>query len=359
MNATSAERSTFTEHELLSTEPRLAPLVAGGVRCHGGFDAAGRYRSPRTVHRAPAVRAWQARLEREGHALVSIPKSLVPPQYPSVAQAKLLLSEGVREPIVRALTMVAIVEGFGAIIRDVKVPPLGAHVCESIDGTALAHLETLFEAHARDEAGHKDEGGHKQMWEAARDLALDKPKIPGDVLLRMMGRRGGQRNVEKARLYPALDPALDRMLTTMANVLVIEVFATQTFDWGEQLLGDAEVSAAPAAAGAMVAHIRADEEPHVEYLRTALSEVRARTLRTAEGGEVAGRIVVDALLDATLRALTTARPRDQRDETRASLATAMREANKSDSLIEAFDALEPVWTPPPTTGFEPPAEARA
>lgn len=357
MIAHPSARTTFTSEELLSTDPRLAPLVAGGVRCHGGFDADGSYRSPRTLHRTPAVRAWQERLALEGHELVAIPEALIPPQYPSVAQAKLLLTEGVTEPIVRALTLIAIVEGFGAIIRDVPVPALSSHIRESIDGTALAHLGTLFEAHARDEAGHKDEGGHKQMWEAARDLALDKPKVPGDILLRMMGRRASSKKAEKPRLHPALDPAFERMLGTMTNVLVIEVFAAQTFDWGERLLSDAEVSAAPQAAGAMVAHIRADETPHVEYLRTALSEIRARTLRTVDGGEIAGRIVVDALLHDTLATLTTARPRDQRDETRTSLFEAMKKAKKGDSLLSAFDALEPAWTPPAKTGFEPAPEA--
>ena len=42
------------------------------------------------------------------------------------------------------------------------------------------------------------------------------------------------------------------MLATMANVLVIEVFAAGTFDWGDRLLSDPEVSAEPERAGAMV-----------------------------------------------------------------------------------------------------------
>ena len=346
-------RTSFSSDELLQTEPKLAPLIAGGVRCHGGFDSDGAYRSPRTLHRSPAIEAWQGQLAQQGHELVEISTALVPPQYPSVAQSKLLLTEGVREPVVRALTMIAILEGFGAVIRDVTVPALAAHLREPIDGTALAHLETLFEAHARDEAGHKDEGGHKQMWEAARDLALDKPKVPGDILLRFMGRRTAARKVESPRTFPALDPTFERMLMMMANVLVIEVFAAQTFDWGERLLSDPAVSAAPREAGKMVANIRADESPHVEYLRTALSEVRARTLRTADGGTVAGRLVVDALLHQTLGTLTTSRPRDQQEETRSSLVEAMRAAHKDDALLDAFDSLAPRWTPPATTGFEP------
>src|SRR6201999_2023094 len=110
-------------------------------------------------------------------------------------------------------------------LRDVEVPALSPLVVEPIEGTALAHLGGLFEAHARDEAGHKDEGGHKQMWEAARDLALDKPKVPGDILMRFMGRRRSNDDGERERAEPTIDPVLERMLVTMTNVLVIEVFA--------------------------------------------------------------------------------------------------------------------------------------
>ena len=38
----------------------------------------------------------------------------------------------------------------------------------------------------------------------------------------------------------------------------------------------------------MVRCIRSDETPHVEYMRTALSEIRARTLVTANGGTIEG-----------------------------------------------------------------------
>ena len=66
----------------------------------------------------------------------------MPPTHPSVAQAKLLLRNGVRDPVVRALTIVSIVEGFGAMIRDVEVPDLAALMVEPFEGTALAHLKT-------------------------------------------------------------------------------------------------------------------------------------------------------------------------------------------------------------------------
>jgi hypothetical protein len=357
--AAAAERLTFTRDELLDSGPYAAPLVAGGVRCHGGFDADGRYRSPRTVHRAPAIAAWQARLASEGAPLLEIPRALMPPQYPNVGQATLLLANGVRDPIVRTLTIISIVEGFGAIIRDVRAPDLAALVVEPIEGTALAHLGGgLFEAHARDESGFKDEGGHKQMWEAARDLALEKPKIPGDVLMRMMGRSGG-RGRRPERPFPMLDESFERMLALMAQVLVVEVFAEGTFEWGVRLLSNPAVSAAPREAGDMVRFVQRDEKPHVEYLRTALSEVRARTLRSADGRTISGREVVDGLLHRILREVTRNRPREQREDIRESLVAAMQAAGKPAALLDQFDALESRWTPPERTGFEPEPAAAA
>jgi hypothetical protein len=102
----------------------------------------------------------------------------------------------------------------------------------------------------------------------------------------------------------------------------------------------------------MVRHIQSDEKPHVEYLRTALSETRARTLRTVDGKTIAGREVVDGLLHRILRAITRDRPRDQREDLRASLTEAMRAAANPKVLLEEFDALESRWTPPERTGFE-------
>src|SRR5437588_10718895 len=108
-------RLAFKFEELLGNPKYDAPLIAGGVRCHGGFDADGHYLSPRTLWRNPAIRAWQEQhLATSQHPLVEIPKDAIPPHLPSVEQAKLLLKEGVREPMVRTLTEIAIIEGFGA-----------------------------------------------------------------------------------------------------------------------------------------------------------------------------------------------------------------------------------------------------
>lgn len=352
------DRLVFTREELLANTPTEEPLIAGGVRCHGGFASDGGYVSPRTLHRGPAIRAWQARLARDGHELVTIGREHIPPQYPNQAQAKLLLWYGARDPIVRALTIISIVEGFGAIIRDVQVPDAAEVFAEPVDGTALAHLAGgLFEAHARDESGWESEGGHKQMWEAARDLALEKPKVPGDVLMRIMGRR--ERRKRPQPLFPQLDKKLYRMLTMMAQVLVVEVIADATFDWGESVLSDPEVSADPHGAGHMVRFIRSDENPHVEYLRTALSEVRARTLRTVDGDTLSGRTVVDGILHRILHHMHHNRPEEQRRDVEESLARAIAGVDNAKALREEFDALASQWTPPALTGFESSADAAA
>jgi hypothetical protein len=345
------DKLTYSSDELLADGRYAAPLLAREVLCHGGFDEGGNYRSPRTLHRNPAVLSWQAQLQRNGHALIDLPEELIPPQFPSVGQAKLVLKAGVREPVVRSLTVISILEGFGAIIRDVGVSDLQSFFVEPIADTALAHLDRgLFEAHARDEAGYKDQGGHKQMWEAARDLALENPKIPADVFLRLMGDRGQARAGNP--VFPQLDRKLYRMLSMMVQVYVVEVFAKRTFDWGEALLSDPEVSAQPERAGAMIRYIRSDESPHVEYLRTALSEARTRTVRTEDGRALSGATVVDGLLHHVLSRVIETRPREQRDDTRNSLIRAIEAGQAGPSLLEEFDALAPSWTPPARTGFE-------
>lgn len=350
-------RVAFSTDELLAEAAYGSPLIAGEVRCHGGFDVDGRYQSPRTLNRSPAILAWQKRLASEGGSLIEIEQALIPPQYPSVEQARLLLTSGVREPIVRTLTVISILEGFGAIIRDVRVPELSSLVVEPIEGRAIAHLEGLFEAHARDEAGYKDQGGHKQMWEAARDLALDNPKIPSDVFMRLMGDRGQARAAEP--IFPQLDRKLYRMLAMMAQVLVIEVFATRTFDWGEAVLSDASISSKAKEAGAMVRFIRSDESPHVEYLRTALSELRQLTLRTVDGALLPGRTVVDGLMHHVLARAMQGRPPQQRDDMQASIARAIQSGQARPSLVSELDALETPFTPPARTGFEPDAVSGA
>jgi len=333
----------FTFDELLSDAAFEEPLVAGGVRCHGGY-VAGEYVSPRCAVRRPAIDAWRGRLAAEGAPILFVPDKYVPPNYPNYPQAKYLLQEGVVEPITRALTIISIVEGFGARIREVAVPDLATEVKETVEGTALAHLGLgLFEAHARDEAGHRDQGGHKQMWEAARDIGLAKPRVPGDVLLRLMT---GTVRGERRRLFPALSERMETMVAMMANVLIVETFAADTFAWAKQLLGDPEVSADAAHAAHLVDCVARDEVAHVDYLAVALSELRARTLVGANGIEVPGAEVVDAIFRRQLRGMATERPRQSRDRLREEIRQAIGDAARAGVIARRFEDLDSGWAFP-------------
>src|SRR5208337_5364749 len=85
-------RLRYSEDELLQDPEGLTPHVVAGYPLHGGFDAEGRYQSPRSAGRWGAVRAWQSELARRGFPLLTADTSLlVAGPYPSYAQQKLLL----------------------------------------------------------------------------------------------------------------------------------------------------------------------------------------------------------------------------------------------------------------------------
>ena len=97
----------WTEEELLTTHPIEAPLIAGGVKCHGGFDENGDYVSPRTKNRWPAIDAWKtSRNKQFGTPLLDIQLDAWPEHYPNVAQTKYLISEGIPDPLIAILTRI-------------------------------------------------------------------------------------------------------------------------------------------------------------------------------------------------------------------------------------------------------------
>src|SRR5688500_12982722 len=151
-------QTEFTEQELLTDHQVAAPLIAGGVRCHGGFDENGDYVSPRTAFRVPAIEAWQAKHREEfGTELLDLPLETWPAHFPNLEQARFLIRSGVPEPLIATLTRIGTVEGFGANIRLLQPGDMQPHFDESIRGTAIVHLgKGLFDAHGRDEAGWEE-----------------------------------------------------------------------------------------------------------------------------------------------------------------------------------------------------------
>jgi hypothetical protein len=316
----------WSETELLETDPVVEPLVAAGRRCHGGFDAQGTYRSPRTRFRLAAIDAWQKHHHEQFDCdLVHAPLDTWPESYPNVAQAKFLLREGVAGPFFD----------------------------ESIAGTATAHLPRgLFEAHARDEAGFGAEAGHKDMWFAARDVAFQRP-ITRDETERMMERMGiagpgnggvpdpevVRRRLEAMRRFPDLDFGLEMLVQRMISILLIEVSAFHTFAWAEAVLSDDDLVAGEGEAARLVSYIRQDESPHVEYLRTALTEMRDRTFVGESGRHIGGAEVIGTLWDLLLADSLGPRREQLLRTTLDEVEFAIAANPRRDDILEEFHAL--------------------
>ena len=297
----------FTDAELLADHATTEPLIAGGVRCHGGFDASGAYVSPRTKFRVPAIDAWQAQhRELFGTDILHVPLETWPPNFPNIAQARFLIGAGVPEPLIATLTRIGTVEGFGANIRYLEPGDMQRHFVEDLRGTATAHLGSgLFEAHGRDEAGWEEEAGHKDMWFAARDIAFESPttNVDVDAMLERMGfGQGGPGNVLTApRLLPNdVEHNLELIAGLMIRVLLIEVQAFHTFAWADGWLSDPDLVAGEGKAAELVSYVRADETPHVGYLQTSLTEMRDRTWLGASGTKYEGTEMIGKLWDAAL-----------------------------------------------------------
>ena len=292
----------------------------------------------------PAIKAWQEQhVATSGTALFEIPADTVSPQVPNVAQVKFLLKSGVREPMVRWLSEIAIVEGFGAMIRELPVPPLNTFIREDTAGTALAHLDERPVRGACARRSGMDRGGRAIARCGTRPatrrcrILLSRPKF---TPLSSRGAAG-----QPVAMFPELGEPVERLIRFMANVLAIEVFAASTFAWAEEILSDPEVSDAPDDAANLVRFIRSDEAPHVEYLRTALSEIQARTLLTLDGKPISGRKVVNDLAERGIRTMLRQRLNERPVMVR-DLIRKTANVKDIDALMREFDALGTPWTPP-------------
>ncbi|CAN5510282.1 hypothetical protein BH18ACT1_BH18ACT1_13070 [soil metagenome] len=345
LGATSTRQLEYTEHELLESHRFAEPLRAGTVRCHGGFDDDGRYVSPRTRQRVPAIRAWQAqRAEDFATPLLDMPLDRWPAHFPNVAQAKFLLAAGVPGPIISTLTRIGTVEGFGSMIRYSAIPDLQRCFDEDVRGTAMAHLGTgLYEAHARDEAGLEDEGGHKDMWFAARDVAFEArpPRTRLERVLARMGFGGGAPGgAAPPRLLPEdIDGDLEVLIARMARLLLIEISAFHTFAWAEEVLSDPDLVAGEGEAARLVSYIRADETPHVEYLKTTLTEMRDRTFVGDTGRRHAGADLIGGLWERFVAESLGARHETNREVAVAEVEHALDGHPRKDDLSAEFHSL--------------------
>jgi len=333
----------FTKEEILAEHDYATPQVEAGQRLHGGFDAEGRYISPRTLVRGPAVERWtEALQERGGDLLVADSSLLAGIRYPNVAQTKLLLQEGLGQGFWNNLTITGMIEARGRILADMTFPNFQSVVIQDISEMALGHLNRgLLIAHGLDEGGEpaRGIGGHDVMWFALRDLAfgeVDYPH-PGDP-------PNIARPESEQRKMPPISEPHARLIYFLLNLLLIEFRAERGFAVTEQLLRDPELFTARRAeaerAADIVDRIRIDEEIHVSSLRLYLGEVRSLDLRTLDGGKISGAEIVDDFWKEICHWATVEQPPLAAEQQRTLCRERIARHPQAERVQRAFDALE-------------------
>lgn len=335
-------RLVYAREELLADHAYAKPQVEAGYRLHGGFDAGGAYVSPRTLHRWPAVKAWQAELGRRGFPLIDASVRLLSRgAYPNVAQQQLLLSHGLGETLWNALTITGVIEARGRILCDVEAPDFQKIIEEDLAGTATGHLNKgLLFAHGLDEGGNPaaGEGGHDDMWFAVRDALFGKdawplPEVPASIARPDIGR-----------LMPQVDKAYEDWILLLMNVLMIEVRAEAFFSFCVEIMRAPAVftdrRAAAEHAAVIVERIRADEAVHVGYLQAVVSELRSFTFRTLDGGRVAGATFIDPVWEGMVHWHSVTQAEFGRTQSRDAIAARMAGLPDGKVLLSRFDSLE-------------------
>lgn len=332
----------YSKADLFAEHDYARPQIEAGYRLHGGFDAAGRYLSPRTLKRWPAVRAWQAALERRGWPLIDASTQLLQRgSYPNFAQQKFLLGLGLGRTLWNSLTITGIVEARGPFLAAFDPPSFARIVEDDIGGTAVGHLGNgLFEAHGFDEGGapERGEGGHDTMWFAVRDLLFGKDAYPLPVPPESLARP------ELGRLMPQIPSPHEQLVLMLMNVLMIEIRAERFFSFctevmrAPDLFRDRRADAERAAT--LVERIRQDEAIHVAYLQTAISELRSFTFRTPEGVRVPGKTFLDPVWEGMVQWHAVTTLDHARARTRAGIADQLLAMPGGAQHLAAFDALE-------------------
>lgn len=330
----------YTTEEILADHAYVRPNLFAARRLHGGYDAEGVYRSPRTLKRWPAIEAWRESLRNKGGELIDISSTRIQsaPHYPNLAQMKLLLTNGVTLPLWNNLTTTGIVEGRSRPLASVVAPDFQPLVDEDISETATAHLNKgLLIAHGLDEGGDgvSDIGAHDQMWYVVRDLVLGENAhlIP---VLPVHGDRAGARERE----MPQIPPPYEALAKQLMIMLLFEIRAEQGFTFNIALMRDPEVfadrRAAATQAAAIVEQIRQDEASHIAYLQVVVSELRAMRFKTSQG-HVEGKTFIDPVLAKIIAWTGDSMPRIR--ASRELVERCLTQRADGTTLLATFDAL--------------------
>jgi hypothetical protein len=323
--------------ELLRSYDYARPQLEAGYRLHGGFLADGRYASPRTLVRTPAVERWAEALRAKGGTLIDVSRSILPTEtWPNYAQSKLLLQAGLDRTFWTSLTTTGIVEARGGALCQITPPDFQPLVAEDLSATLTGHLDKgLLWAHGADEAGDPADratGAHDVMWFAVRDLVFAKDAYPVPEVARVA-------RTEPERQMPQIPPEHENFVKFLMSVLVVEVRAESFFDHCCRLLRDPALftdrRAAAEHAADLVDRIRQDETIHVRYLQVFLSELRQFSF----GPGLKGAAFIDPIWDR-VRGFVQPERRREMHAAIAAEAEAKLGAEQARQFLAAFDALE-------------------
>ena len=301
----------YSEDELLRDHEYARPHVVAGHRMHGGFLADGTYQPPRALVREAALDAWtEALRERSGDLLDADSSLLGGKRLPTVEQGRVLLRSGLGETFWNSLTITGKIEAKGRLLAEMAFPDLQPHIVDDISEMAVGHLNKgLLYAHGIDEGGLPAEGigGHDVMWFVARDLAFGAGCYPEVEPPESIARPEAGR-----RFIPEVEPAVEGLLSLLANLLIIEFRAEIGFAEAQHLLRSPELftdrRAGAEEAAEIIGRIRADEEIHVRSLRLYLGELAEVQFRTIHGGTLHGAELIGRFWDGLVRWATVEQP---------------------------------------------------
>ena len=335
-------KRVYTADEILADHLYASPHIEAGYRLHGGFDANGKYISPRTLNRWPAIRAWSDALAARGGTLIDSSQQLmVRGSFPNAAQQKFLLGLGLGQTLWNSLTVTGVIEARGKRLAEATAPDFQAIVVDDISETATGHLNKgLLVAHGLDEGGNSatGEGGHDAMWFAVRDMLFGKNAYPLPDVPESLARP------ELGRLMPQIPKEYEEWILLLMNVLMIEVRAENFFSFCTGVMRDPENfrdrREAAMHAADIVDRIREDESSHVGYLTAVISELRSFMFKTADGATVPGKSFIDPIWTGMIRWHTVTNRDFDRNQTRDKIANLLTAKGNGAELMRRFDALE-------------------
>lgn len=335
-------RVVYSREELMAEHAYATPQVEAGYRLHGGFDAKGAYISPRTLHRWPAVEAWQAQLTQRGFPVIDASTRLLKrSSYPTIDQQKMLLGNGLGETLWNALTITGIIEARGRALCDAEAPDFQSIIEEDVSSMSIGHLNKgLLYAHGLDEGGNRagGQGGHDDMWFAVRDALFGKdaypiPEVPASIARPEIGR-----------LMPQIDKIYEDWILLLMNVLMIEVRAEAFFSFCINLMRSPDVfrdrRAAADHAAELVQRIRTDEAIHVAYLQAFVSEMRSVTIKCLNGDRIKGSQMIDPIWEGMIHWHAVTQADFSREQGRTAIIARLNKQTNGGSLVAQFDALE-------------------